>query len=279
MELITNILVEYLKHNKRIVVPKLGAFIVKQPSGSVVFSELMRSDDGVLRSLLVAYGMSEIEANGMMDRLSFEVHHAIRMSGSYTIEGFGEFVAGANNTILFKHKREPQVIGGNIKPPVDTLSAEMKKLHRAQRIMSATTAGQPEQQTSGKSQKRTARKADDDNDSLSLGKPDAYLRGLKYDKDKKKRRNDDSIRRHKSSTTLYVIIAILSLATIAAMWFVWQWLKVQNISESANIHHQIPNEYVEPIDSLQIPADSLHYNDYVESSTLELTNENNSVNQ
>ena len=49
MKLITNILIEYLKHNRRLVVPKLGAFIVKQPSGVIRFSELIRTDDGVLR--------------------------------------------------------------------------------------------------------------------------------------------------------------------------------------------------------------------------------------
>ena len=54
MELLTNIIVEYLKHNKRLVVPRLGAFIVKQSNGVIVFSELMRNDDGVLHSLLTA---------------------------------------------------------------------------------------------------------------------------------------------------------------------------------------------------------------------------------
>ena len=53
MKLITNILSEYLKHNKRLVVPKLGAFIVKQPSGVIRFTELIRNDDGILRSLLM----------------------------------------------------------------------------------------------------------------------------------------------------------------------------------------------------------------------------------
>ena len=124
MELITNILIEYLKHNKRIVVPKLGAFIVKQQSGVVRFCDLMRNDDGVLRSLLVAYGMNELEANGKIDRFVFEIHHAIGQKRSFMLEGFGEFRAGDNNTITFIHSLEPREIGGNIKPPLEILNIE-----------------------------------------------------------------------------------------------------------------------------------------------------------
>ena len=76
MKLLTNIIGEYLKHNKRLVVPKLGTFIVKAQGGAILFSDLMRNDDGVLRSLLMAYGMKELEANGLIDRLVFEVRHA-----------------------------------------------------------------------------------------------------------------------------------------------------------------------------------------------------------
>ena len=77
MELLVNIIIEYLRHNKRLVVPKLGAFIVKQGGDNIVFSELMRTDDGVLRSLLMAYGMKELEAS---DRIFY---------GNEAVEGVG----------------------------------------------------------------------------------------------------------------------------------------------------------------------------------------------
>ena len=134
MKLITNILIEYLKHNRRLVVPKLGAFIVKQPDGTIIFSELMRNDDGVLRSLLVAYGCNELAANGIIDRFVFEVRHNISHGTSYAIPNLGEFVAGENNTIRFKHKREPKVFGGTIKPPVERFDDEKLKWQRIQRI-------------------------------------------------------------------------------------------------------------------------------------------------
>lgn len=223
VELITNILIEYLKHNKRIVVPKLGAFIVKQPSGVIVFSDLMRSDDGVLRSLLMAYGVKELEANGMIDRLVFDIHHAINRGESYTIEDFGDFVAGENNTIKFKHKREPQIFGGNIKPPVEILDVERQKLQRE------TPARQPHTRE-GKAPQRqrqsaTKRHVVDDDDTLRIGKPDAYLRGLKYDKNKNKKRSEERLeskRRRRPSLAVMLLIVIIAAVII---WGGWQWLK------------------------------------------------------
>ncbi len=131
MKLLTNIIGEYLKHNKRLVVPNLGTFIVKAQGGAILFSDLMRGDDGVLRSLLMAYGMKELEANGLIDRLVFEVRHATSRGESYTIEGLGDFTQGPNNTLTFRQKREKVVIGGNIKPPVETLVDEQRKIATA----------------------------------------------------------------------------------------------------------------------------------------------------
>ena len=58
---------EYLKSNRRLVIPSFGAFVTKE-DGQIIFSELLKRDDGVLRGLLVANGMREIEAAGKIDR-------------------------------------------------------------------------------------------------------------------------------------------------------------------------------------------------------------------
>ena len=47
---------QYLGSHKRLVVPQLGAFIVKAPGGEILFSELFKRDDGVLRGLLLSQG-------------------------------------------------------------------------------------------------------------------------------------------------------------------------------------------------------------------------------
>lgn len=228
VELITNILIEYLKHNKRIVVPKLGAFIVKQPSGIIRFSELMRNDDGVLKALLMAYGVQELEASGMISRFVFEIRHAITSGKSFTVDRLGEFIPGENNTITFRYQHEPVVFGGNIKPPVITLDIEKERLQREQGRR--TVAPQPEESSSTDEQrsrrnKRRGKRGNVDQTTVSSGRPEAYLRGLKYDKEKKKKRGDDRTdgRRQRGLHPLFIIM-LITLATGGAMWLLWLWL-------------------------------------------------------
>lgn len=103
MELLT-VLTKYLETHKRIVVPQLGAFLVKEPGRSIVFSELMKRDDGVLRGLLVADGRSEIEAAGAIDRFVFEVRRAVESGTEYRIADFGTMKPGPNGTIHFSYR-------------------------------------------------------------------------------------------------------------------------------------------------------------------------------
>lgn len=238
MELLTNIIVEYLKHNKRLVVPKLGAFIVKQPSGNIIFSELMRNDDGVLRSLLVAYGINELKANGMIDRMVFEIRHTIGKGDNFVIGDFGEFSAGANNTIVFRQKREPKKIGGNIKPPVERLDAAKRKRQQANRLEQAKTA---ERTKDAKSEVRgeggtraMKRRRGSENENKALTKPDAYLRGLKYKNKKSKGGDDDyygSDKRGISLSKRYIIMGFVAVIIGVAVWFVWS--NISSDDESA----------------------------------------------
>lgn len=230
MKLLTNIIGEYLKHNKRLVVPKLGTFIVKAQGGAILFSDLMRNDDGVLRSLLMAYGMKELEANGLIDRLVFEVRHATSRGESYTIEGLGDFTQGPNNTLTFRQKREKVVIGGNIKPPVETLVDEQRKIERVRQRREAESApAQRKKQKELKEQKRESRrpaKVEEDDDIISMTKPDSYLRGLKYDQKKNKKRDEDFMipetQRHNGRNMLFMLVAAIIVGI--AVWFVWQYL-------------------------------------------------------
>ncbi len=284
VELITNILIEYLKHNKRIVVPKLGAFIVKQPSGIIRFSELMRNDDGVLKALLMAYGVQELEASGMISRFVFEIRHAITSGKSFTVDRLGEFIPGENNTITFRYQHEPVVFGGNIKPPVITLDIEKERLQREQGRR--TVAPQPEESSSTDEQrsrrnKRRGRRGDVDQTTVSSGRPEAYLRGLKYDKEKKKRGDDRTDGRRQRGLHPLFIIMLIMLATGGAMWLLWLWLdgtvigsaerqapaiKTSEFTEQARAINEADTTLLigrdttlivtpTPVDSMAIPAD------------------------
>lgn len=70
-------------------------------NGQILFSELLKTDDGVLRGLLVAKGLREIEAAGIVDRFIFEIRHALQESGICPIAGLGTFRRDAEGIITF----------------------------------------------------------------------------------------------------------------------------------------------------------------------------------
>lgn len=97
------IITEYLHSHRRLVVPQLGAFIRKSEGDEVVFSEMLKRDDGVLRSLLVDRGLGEIEASGLIDRFIFELRHTVADGSVFQAEGLGVFAQGPNGTIRFRY--------------------------------------------------------------------------------------------------------------------------------------------------------------------------------
>lgn len=109
--MLIRIIAQYLESHRRLVIPQMGAFIVKEPGSSVLFSELLKRDDGVLASLLKAQGANEMVAAGEIDRFVFEVRHAIQQGRDFPLEGLGILKAGPNGTIAFVYApstgREP----------------------------------------------------------------------------------------------------------------------------------------------------------------------------
>ena len=80
MNIVEEVIVEYLRSNRRLVIPNFGAFMAKE-SGERIFSGLLRTDDGVLSSLLKARGLNEMEAAITIDRFIFEVRHELEQHG------------------------------------------------------------------------------------------------------------------------------------------------------------------------------------------------------
>ena len=100
---------EYLKSNRRLVIPSFGAFVVKG-GGDIIFSELLKSDDGVLRALLMGQGMSEIETAAAIDRLIFEVRHDLQESGRCFVANLGTFTRNAEGVLVFEKVKPEQYI-------------------------------------------------------------------------------------------------------------------------------------------------------------------------
>ena len=111
---LSRIIARALETRKRIVVPQLGAFVVKVPGVEVVFTEMFKRDDGVLRELLLEAGMGDIEAAGAVDRFVFELRHAVAENRVHVAEGLGVFAAGPNGTIAFRFLPDATAV-----PPAD----------------------------------------------------------------------------------------------------------------------------------------------------------------
>ena len=101
--MIVEIIAKYLESNKRLVVPNLGAFIVKVPHETILFSNLIKSDDGVLRAQLAQRGMSELDAAALIDRFVFEVNYRLEHSGVCALADFGVLRAAQNGTVAFTY--------------------------------------------------------------------------------------------------------------------------------------------------------------------------------
>ena len=101
--MIVEIIAKYLESNKRLVVPNLGAFIVKVPRETILFSNLIKSDDGVLRAQLAQRGMSELDAAALIDRFVFEVNYRLEHSGVCALADFGVLRAAQNGTVAFTY--------------------------------------------------------------------------------------------------------------------------------------------------------------------------------
>ena len=107
--MLVNVINDYLKSNRRLVIPSFGAFVVKG-GGDIIFSELLKGDDGVLRALLIEQGMSEIETAAAIDRLIFEVRHDLQESGRSFVANLGTFTRNGDGVLVFEKIKPEQYI-------------------------------------------------------------------------------------------------------------------------------------------------------------------------
>lgn len=120
--MVVEVISKYLATNKRLVVPNLGTFIVKKAGEQILFSNLMKGDDGVLRGLLVEEGLSAIEAAALLDRFVFEANFRLQQGLACSLKNFGTLRNGDNGTVLFDY--EPQMDGEVF--DVDVIQPQLK---------------------------------------------------------------------------------------------------------------------------------------------------------
>ncbi len=101
--LISKIIFEYLKTNRRITVPALGTFLSKGDDDVLLFSEFMKNDDGVLRETVVASGLSELEAAIVIDRFVFDLRHKITLGEAVELPYLGYMRSADCKNLLFDY--------------------------------------------------------------------------------------------------------------------------------------------------------------------------------
>ncbi len=88
---------------KKLTVPGFGTFMRRDEAG-VIFVDLLRGDDGVLREMVEdAGGYSEVEAMALIDRFIFETKTAIDRHGNISIDGFGVMTLDPKGVYQFEY--------------------------------------------------------------------------------------------------------------------------------------------------------------------------------
>ena len=277
--MIVSVIYKYLEQNKRLVVPNLGAFIVKEAGVKVLFSNLIKSDDGVLRGLLIEAGLNELEAVGTIDRFVFEVNSRLESSGVCELHGLGKLSQGANGTLKFDFEPEVrgEVLDGGAAEYVASKSAKSEPMVEdetqqeeieivAEPIMEepkiSKPSPMPEQPLQGEEiEIEEERLMQHDSRAVGLDiddqrprtvstvtQPADYVRGLRYGKGRKDLSGRDyALKRKKSSGDLIMKFAIGAavLATLALLYGIY------NDWRNGNFGGGYESEEIEIIEDVQ----------------------------
>lgn len=235
------VITQYLETHKRLVIPQLGAFIVKEPGRAVLFSELLKRDDGVLRGLLCARGLNELEAAGEIDRFVFEVRHAVEHGLVCPLPGLGEMKGGTNGTIVFTY--DPRPTAPVAAPEPETPVAESAGAPAASHDGGVAAAGADE--ASGEARNPSRRPQFDAGRMAETMKsaftephvspsakmnPEPSVRGLRYGKPPK---NTDAytyvnrVPRRRGDRFIWIAIIAAALAVAAILYGYWREAREQ----------------------------------------------------
>lgn len=102
--MLDKILLELLKANNRVIVPKVGAFILKKQGDqtSITFNSILKFDDGLLASHFAkTENLDKTAANVKVKNISDEILKTINDGNQYKISGVGSLYKDANGKLQF----------------------------------------------------------------------------------------------------------------------------------------------------------------------------------
>lgn len=258
-EMIVELISKYLESNKRLVVPNLGTFIVKEAERKVLFSNLIKNDDGVLRSLLSEAGVSELEAAAALDRFVFEVNYRLESTGECLLGGFGVLKRGNNGSVSFLYQptSEGEVLDGNVAPRATAQPAVKPVAEPSPKPETAKVANIADNEevqinvVPREMPRRTEPKKDaEPSEERRVRKPrpqDDYVKGLRYGKGRKVvtgREGATSRKSSKSDIIMKIAIFAAALAIFALAYGVWNDWQASKYDESyidnSEIYEDVP---------------------------------------
>ena len=113
----------------------------------------------------------------------------------------------------------------------------------------------------GKKRRKRGKQVETSDDSkITLVKPDAYLRGLKYDNEKKKRGDDRNDSKRRGGMPPVLIVLLIALLAVGTIWVIWRWTNVPlNRYDIASKSAPAPEAIIEERDSILVMgADSIN---------------------
>jgi nucleoid DNA-binding protein len=276
--MIISIITKYLESHKRLVVPNLGTFIVKDADNRILFSNLMKGDDGVLRSLIVEQGVSELEAAGTIDRFVFEVNFRLQRDGVCGLDKFGALKRGANGVISFiaNPAAQGEVLDGGLREHIaerSTKEADNVAEQPMGGVENAAVETQPEEvefivtplaQEQPVGQSKPSKQPQPNLTYSAQKRPASYVKGLQYGKGGKiitGREYATSRSTAKGDVFIKIAIAVAAVAILALLYGMWcdwnnahydeppvvgeEFLEVENVAPEGVANPDL--EYITPV--------------------------------
>ena len=275
--MIISIITKYLESHKRLVVPNLGTFIVKDADNRILFSNLMKGDDGVLRSLIVEQGVSELEAAGTIDRFVFEVNFRLQRDGVCGLDKFGALKRGANGVISFiaNPAAQGEVLDGGLREHIAERSTKEADnvAEQVADVEQSIVEPQPEEvefvvtplaQEQPVGQSKQSKQPQPNLTYSAQKRPASYVKGLQYGKGGKiitGREYATSRSTAKGDVFIKIAIAVAAVAILALLYGMWcdwnnahydepvvvgeEFLEVENVAPEGVANPDL--EYITPV--------------------------------
>ncbi len=122
-------LLDLLRHNSRVIIPKFGAFLLKSKPNSdydlnlnISFNDFLKFDDGVLIEYIAKTdNIDKFEAENQVSEFVTEIQKNLLDNQKFYFDGIGTILKDKNGTLVFEKKAEKAATTPEIKKQSETI--------------------------------------------------------------------------------------------------------------------------------------------------------------